>query len=102
MEPQSGPPDYWAGDDIVLELTVDHEFELEDITAIFEHEGVELAAEEISERNTVIELKTRRGSTPPVRAFHSAPRGSPTSPARWSCAAASARPMPSENTGSLA
>jgi len=75
MEPQSGPRDYRAGDDIVLELTVDHEFELEDITAIFEHEGVEPAAEEISEGNTVIELKTRRGSTPPVRAFHSAPPG---------------------------
>jgi len=77
MNHQTETREYRAGDEVVLELTVDHEFELEgEVVAVFEHEGTEAGEE--SRGVAVIELRAgRRGLQQLRRSFHSAPPGKP-------------------------
>src|SRR5829696_1503297 len=56
--------EYRAGDEVILEFTVDDEFELgSEVAAVFEHEGGETAGRVTRTEENVIELKTsgRRG-----------------------------------------
>jgi len=73
MDNQAGLREYTAGDDVVMELIVDHDFELGDVTAVFEHEGTVLATGESGDRTTRIELKTKLGGVRKIDAVRRDP-----------------------------
>ena len=56
MQHDSDMKEYAAGDDIAIGLTVEHEFDLHGVRAVFEHEGINQAADEAEKDSHRIEL----------------------------------------------